>query len=75
MLSRDGSKALRSEYTPGVRWAVLDFGDLIVHFFEKKTREYYSLERLWGDARIESLNPRDYIDVDSLDLEEEDEDI
>ena len=31
-------------------WVLLDFGSLIVHIFLKETREYYSLERLWGDA-------------------------
>src|SRR3954469_2355959 len=35
VLSRDGHKALRSEYHSGVRWAVLDYGDLIIHLFEK----------------------------------------
>jgi|GEM_PF-299987 len=47
---------LREEYTPGVRWGVLDAGDFMVHLFEKKTREYYSLERLWADAPLIELD-------------------
>ncbi len=60
-LSREGMKALRSEYMPGVRWAVLDYGDLIVHLFEKQTRGFYSLERLWADAPSTTLRAEDYV--------------
>lgn len=59
-LSREGIKSLRSEYMPGVRWAVVDYGDLIVHLFEKQTRGFYSLERLWADAPSTTLNATDY---------------
>ncbi len=31
-------------------WILLDFFDVIVHLFLKETREFYGLERLWGDA-------------------------
>lgn len=31
-------------------WALLDYGDLIIHVFQKEAREYYKLERLWVDA-------------------------
>lgn len=29
------------------RWAVLDYGGLIIHILERETREFYALERLW----------------------------
>lgn len=36
------------------RWILIDIGDVVVHIFHKDEREYYNLERLWGDApRVE----------------------
>ena len=32
-------------------WILMDYGDIIVHIFEQKAREFYDLERLWRDAR------------------------
>jgi ribosome-associated protein len=32
------------------RWALLDYGDLVVHVFLDEAREFYDLEQLWGDA-------------------------
>ena len=33
------------------RWAVLDYGDVIVHIFNDETRLFYHLEKLWGDEK------------------------
>ncbi len=35
----------------GRRWVLLDYVDVVVHVFHERTREYYLLERLWGDAK------------------------
>jgi ribosome-associated protein len=32
-------------------WALLDYGDVIIHVFEPKTKALYDLEGLWADAR------------------------
>lgn len=32
------------------RWVLMDFGDTIVHVFLDEAREFYDLERLWGDV-------------------------
>ncbi len=31
-------------------WILIDYGSFVVHVFSKRAREYYSLEKLWGDA-------------------------
>jgi ribosome-associated protein len=32
-------------------WVLADYGDLLVHIFSPKSREYYGLERLWRNAK------------------------
>jgi ribosome-associated protein len=32
-------------------WVLADYGDLLIHIFSTKAREYYGLERLWRGAR------------------------
>lgn len=32
-------------------WVLLDYGDFIVHIFEKDARDFYDLQRLWRDAK------------------------
>jgi ribosome-associated protein len=43
-------KPLRVEGRTEGEWVLVDYGDIIVHLFQSAAREYYSLERLWGDA-------------------------
>lgn len=38
------------EGLPQGRWVLLDYVDLVVHLFHPAQREFYQLERLWGDA-------------------------
>ncbi len=41
---REGSK--------GGAWVLLDYGDVIVHIFDKESRSFYNLERIWNDGKI-----------------------
>jgi ribosome-associated protein len=38
-------------------WVLADYGDLLVHIFSPKAREYYSLERLWRSAKMVEIPP------------------
>ena len=45
-------------HTEGVtqrQWVLLDYVDVVVHIFHKETRKYYAIEKLWGDAVIETV--------------------
>lgn len=46
-LAQDGDVPLRSEGEAEGRWIVIDYGDVLVHLFHRKERDFYQLERLW----------------------------
>jgi len=52
MLKAHGMQLRHTEGLRSGKWILLDFGSIIVHLFDKESREYYNLERIWGDARI-----------------------
>jgi ribosome-associated protein len=43
-------KPLSVEGKENAEWILMDYGDFIVHIFSLRAREYYSLEKLWGDG-------------------------
>lgn len=45
-----GVRALGREGRAGASWVLLDYGTVVVHAFLPETRDFYRLERLWGDA-------------------------
>ena len=49
-LEQQGVFARRKEGAQEGRWAVLDYGSVIVHVFHEQERAYYGLERLWEDG-------------------------
>lgn len=36
-------------------WILLDYADVMVHVFQKESRQFYDLENLWADAHIELI--------------------
>ena len=50
-LKAEGGQLLRTDGQRGHLWRVLDYGELIVHIMEQKTREFYALERLWEQGK------------------------
>ena len=49
-LSEVGEDAWHREGHENGQWIVLDYVDVVCHLFLKEKREFYQLERLWGDA-------------------------
>jgi ribosome-associated protein len=43
-------RPIRREGAEYGEWVLLDYGDVVIHVFERETRAYYDLERLWADA-------------------------
>lgn len=48
-MDKIGVSPIRREGVREGRWAVLDYGDVLVHIFNDETRLFYHLESLWGD--------------------------
>jgi ribosome-associated protein len=44
-------RPVRIEGYTAAEWVLLDYGDFVVHLFDKEARDFYDLERLWRDAR------------------------
>ena len=45
------TRPIHTEGMRGSKWALLDYGSVIVHIFEENTRMYYSIETLWGNGK------------------------
>lgn len=54
-LKEAGIRPRHAEGVPDSGWVLLDYSDVLMHVFLEDTRNYYALERLWGDAPSVSL--------------------
>ena len=50
-LHKAGHALKQREGQASASWVLLDFGDIIVHVFDKENRLFYDLERIWKDGR------------------------
>ncbi|WP_132991735.1 ribosome silencing factor [Gordonia zhaorongruii] len=69
-LREAGHQPLRREGTREGRWALLDYGAIVVHVQHNDERDFYGLDRLWKDCPIidiEGIEPADRPDADSDD--------
>jgi ribosome-associated protein len=58
-LKKEGQRAGHVEGLRAGRWVLLDYIDFVVHVFHPSAREFYQLERLWGDAPTMTLESGD----------------
>ena len=49
-LRRQGHRPWHVEGRQSLRWVLVDLVDVVVHIFRQEARDFYALERLWGDA-------------------------
>lgn len=54
-LSDEGIKCWHREGLKALSWVLLDYVDVVVHIFKKDAREFYNLEKLWGDAPTKKM--------------------
>ena len=52
-------KPVRIEGYEHLNWVLLDYIDVIVHVFKTSERNYYNIEKLWGDASIREFSDED----------------
>jgi len=61
-------RPLRREGTPASGWYLLDYGDVVCHVFDAEQREFYDLDRLWGD--VPRLDPTTGDELDARMVQE-----
>lgn len=49
-LTRSGIEAKSIEGKADSNWILMDYGDFIIHVFDRESRSFYDLERIWKDA-------------------------
>ncbi len=49
-LKRGNTAPIGVEGKDLAEWILMDYGNFVVHVFSRRARDYYSLEKLWGDA-------------------------
>ncbi|WAA10353.1 ribosome silencing factor [Fervidibacillus albus] len=54
-MNEEGFEVKRLEGYDEARWILVDLGDVVVHVFHRDERNYYNLEKLWGDAKVEDV--------------------
>ena len=52
VLSQAGVKPIHKEGMGEGNWVALDYASVIVHIFDRPSREFYNLEKLWRDASV-----------------------
>lgn len=54
-----GIKTYHREGYEALNWVLLDYFDVVVHIFKTEARDFYNLEKLWGDAKVIEIEDED----------------
>ncbi len=54
-LRDEGIKYWHKEGYQALSWVLMDYVDVVAHIFKKDARDYYKLEKLWGDAPVQEV--------------------
>lgn len=48
-------KVFHKEGYENSQWILMDYGNVLVHIFQKPYRDFYRLEELWGDGKLKKI--------------------
>jgi len=71
---KHGIQKISSEGVSQTHWALIDYGDVIVHVFHKPVREFYDLEGLWAEALREEFTGELAVEIQKAAESPEEED-
>jgi len=60
----------KTEGTESMDWIVLDYFDVVVHIMSVESRSYYKLERLWSDAKFQTIEDDKIVNFDRNSLKD-----
>ncbi len=60
----------KTEGTESMDWIVLDYFDVVVHIMSIESRSYYKLERLWSDAKFQTIENNKLVNFDRNSLKD-----
>ncbi len=58
-MKTEGNSSWHTEGYEYLDWVLVDFVNIVVHIFSKKSREYYDFERLWADGKITKITSQE----------------
>ena len=53
--SKHKIKPIHIEGFENLQWILMDYATIVINIFNKESREYYDIERLWADAEIQTI--------------------